>query len=137
MSDDHISVEELKDYWKYIDNVQPGEIRTRGVLTSEMPPWHEICAELDRHLYKVSQGHFTKKHHGFCGVYRLIGLEVDGHRLKPASISRVCGEDVTGTLYIGEARWRDTRLNQLRQIVAWVHAAHQQPKHAGECAHPG
>jgi hypothetical protein len=38
------------------------------------------------------------------GVYRLIGLEEGKSGLEPASINRICGEDLMGTLYIGQAK---------------------------------
>jgi hypothetical protein len=36
------------------------------------------------------------------GVYRLLAL-INSHCFSPESLSRVCGEDETGTLYIGRA----------------------------------
>ena len=60
-------------------------------------------------------GYFSKKSHGHYGVYRLVGLAQDGEIRQLATISRVCGEDRTGTLYIGEAGTLNKRLNQLRK----------------------
>ena len=112
-----ISVSELKEYWRQIENVENGStIGRRCITTIEMPPWDKLCSELGWQLYRADAGHFGKKHHGYSGVYRLIGLETD-KPFKPATISRTCGEDVSGTLYIGEAGWLNERLNQLRRSL--------------------
>ena len=69
---------------------------------------------------KASQGpstgcYFTAKRHGRCGVYRLIAHASEGELTKPATLSRICGQDTTGTLYIGEAKSLSIRLNQDRE----------------------
>lgn len=51
-----------------------------------------------------------------AGVYRLIGLE-DTTGLSPAVIQRVCGNDVTGTLYIGAAEVLRNRIGSLVQTL--------------------
>jgi hypothetical protein len=49
-----------------------------------------------------------------AGVYRLIASDIKGH---PISISRVCGEDRSGTLYIGMAESLEVRVNELRKTL--------------------
>jgi hypothetical protein len=51
----------------------------------------------------------------FAGVYRLIALASKGDLSKPAILNRACGQDTSGTLYIGEASNLSRRLNQLRR----------------------
>src|SRR5580700_10241506 len=99
MSEHQISVHELCEYWKHIDNLKEGEFG-RYVHTSDMPPWDELCSSLDWRLFKADGGHFSRKLHGFCGVYRLLGLNTGGV-LDTATIDRLGGQDRTGTLYIG------------------------------------
>ena len=80
-----------------------------------MPPWQEICSDLSWHTYLLDGGYFQKKHFGRCGVYRLVALEDAGNVKKPATFSRIRGQDPTGTLYIGETGWLNERLNQMRR----------------------
>src|SRR5580704_4065015 len=82
-----------------------------------MPAWADLCSELDWESHLVDAGYFAKKHHGFCGVYRLIGLATESEVHKPATLSRACGQDTSGTLYIGEAGSLNSRLNQLRRSL--------------------
>lgn len=112
-----ISVSELEDYWKYRQNLKNGEIIMRYIETSEMPPWEAICLHLNWHIYRVNAGYFSRKDVGYVGVYRLVALEVDDAPTRPATIRRVCGEDRSGTLYIGEGGWLNQRLNQLRRSL--------------------
>jgi hypothetical protein len=114
MSDYEISVRDLRDYWKYYDELKDGEIITRYIPSSHMPAWHRICSGLEWTLYKADGGYFSKKRHRFCGVYRLFGLNSDNAR-DAATINRLVGHDDTGTLYIGEAGRMNARLNQLRR----------------------
>jgi hypothetical protein len=109
-----LSVSELQAYWKQVDTLTEGE--WIGVISIyQMPPWTDICQELNWHFHQVDGGYFSAKNHGFCGVYRLIALASEGDLTKPAPLNRVCGQDTTGTLYIGEARDLSQRLNQLRR----------------------
>jgi hypothetical protein len=116
MPEKQISVHELKQYWEYIGNLKSGQLIEHHVGTSEMPPWDEICYELDWRVLKADDGYFDKKRFGYCGVYRLIGLATE-NALRIATIERTCGADVTGTLYLGEAGWLNERLNQLRRSL--------------------
>jgi len=103
----------LRTYWKNLDsrpNGEPFHVLSRR----EMPPWHDICNDLDWQMHTLNGGYFSKKHHGYCGVYRLVGLDLAGDLRKLATIPRACGEDRTGTLYIGETSTLNTRLNSLR-----------------------
>jgi hypothetical protein len=109
-----VSVRELEEYWEYRESLKDGDTLERHIGTYEMPPWDEICSELSWHFDKV--GRFSRKGHGYCGVYRIIGLATD-KAFKPAAISRACGEDVSGTLYVGESRWLNERLNQFRRSL--------------------
>jgi hypothetical protein len=113
---DRVTAHELEEYWKYIENLTDNDVIDRYVETSQMPPWDEICSELNWRTYTVDDGYFSKRHHGYCGVYRLIGLTTE-RPLKSGSIRRACGEDGTGTLYVGEAGWLNERLNQLRRSL--------------------
>jgi hypothetical protein len=111
----HISVSELKEYWEQIENLESGSSLGRYVATSELPPWEEICSELNWQHHGI--GRFRRSHFGFPGIYRLVGLSSDGRIWDPAPISRVCREDTSGTLYIGEAGRLNQRLNQLRRSL--------------------
>jgi hypothetical protein len=108
------SVGELQAYWKQVDALTEGE--SIGMISIyQMPPWDEICQELNWHFHRVDGGYFRTKTHGFCGVYRLIALASEGNSTRPVTLNRVCGQDTTGTLYIGEAGKLSQRLNQLRR----------------------
>jgi hypothetical protein len=116
MTEQQISVGELKEYWKYIENLKDGDVIERYVATYEMPAWNEICYGLDWRLHRADAGYFGRKEHGYCGVYRVIGLVTD-NAIRPATISRACGDDESGTLYLGETGWLNQRLNQLRRSL--------------------
>ncbi len=79
-----------------------------------MPPWNDLCSELDWELHTLDDDYFSAKHHGYCGVYRLIGLASEDDLKNCVTLNRVCGQDTTGTLYIGETGKLSSRLNQLR-----------------------
>jgi hypothetical protein len=81
----------------------------------EMPPWDQICRVMSWQYYLVDGGSFGRKGFGFMGVYRLIALETEGDISKPATLNRVCGQDTSGTLYIGESTDLGRRLNELRR----------------------
>jgi hypothetical protein len=68
MSRQQVSVRELKEYWKYVESVKPGEGLDGYIEPSRMPPWDEICSELDWHLYRIGGGRFRKKHHGLAKI---------------------------------------------------------------------
>jgi hypothetical protein len=83
-------------------------------LSQCIPPRNDLCSELDWELYLLDGGYFGRKNHGYCGVYRLIGLAAEGDIAKPVTLNRACGQDTTGTLYIGKSVSLHRRLNQLR-----------------------
>jgi hypothetical protein len=115
-----LSVLELEQYWDTFDKLTVGE----GLETLPLwllPPWDDICRKLGWHSYRVKGGYFPKKKHAYCGVYRLIGLAADDDVTKPATLNRVCGQDTTGTLYIGHAGRLNERLNQLRRSLLSRH----------------
>jgi hypothetical protein len=106
-----VSVQELKRYWNIVatgDGIEVIPIRY-------MPPWNDICSELDWELHLLEEGsYFVKKSHGYCGVCRLIGLASAGDLTTPAVLNRACGQDTSGTLYIGKADELHARANQIR-----------------------
>lgn len=109
-----INVDELREHWRRLHALKDGEW-IGAVSIYQMPPWSAICEQLDWRLYRLNGGHFSAKRHGRCGVYRLIALEDAGDISKPATLRRLCGEDASGTLYIGEAGDLSLRLNQARR----------------------
>ena len=113
MSAHRVSVEELGEHWADVDALAEGEW-IESILS--LPTWNDICEELDWRTHLLQrQRYFSSRHHGRPGVYRLIGLEVEGDLTRPATLNRVCGRDPTGTLYIGKAGRLHQRLNQLRR----------------------
>jgi hypothetical protein len=114
MHSPQLSVDMLREYWKKIDTLAEGEALI-SLSIFEMPPWNDLCRELSWEFHKIGSGYFSAKNHGGCGVYRLIALASEGDPTKPAVLNRVCGQDLTGTLYIGEAKSLSNRLNQLRR----------------------
>jgi hypothetical protein len=114
MPPQRLSVGSLEDYWRRVNALGKGE-RILGLSLYEMPSWNDLCSELSWETHSIEDGYFSAKNHGFCGVYRLIALASEGDIPKPASLNRVCGQDTTGTLYIGEAGNLSNRLNQLRR----------------------
>ena len=68
-------------------------------------------------LVRITEPDETKRWSKFCedrpGVYRLIALDGVTPELMPASITRACGTDATGTLYIGMATSLPGRLGVL------------------------
>jgi hypothetical protein len=109
-----INVSELLKYWKAVETSNDAiEI----LPLSYMPPWSDICSKLDSEIHLIEGGYFSSKNHGYCGVYRLISLEFEDNLTKPAILNRICGQDTTGTLYIGCATSLSYRLNQLRRSL--------------------
>ena len=72
-----LSVYELKKHWRTVDGLVEGD-SVDAIPLWHMPPWNDLCSELDWKLHLVEGGYFRRKHHGFCGVYRLIGLASEG-----------------------------------------------------------
>src|SRR5262249_37505994 len=95
------TVRDLQQYWNR--PTSNGEVIYDFPLLHQMPPWNDICSQLHWELHLVEGGYFRRKHHGYYGVYRIVGLAVDGDITKPAVLSRICGQDATGTLYVGES----------------------------------
>jgi hypothetical protein len=108
-----IRVYELKKHWKAVEALAEGE-SVESIRPGRMPPWNEICSELGWEKHLLTDGHFSNKSHGYCGAYRLVGLTSENDLKTPVTLNRVCGQDVTGTLYIGEAGSLHERLNQIR-----------------------
>lgn len=79
-----------------------------------MPPWVDICSKLNWEIHRLDDGYFSYKNYGRSGVYRLIGLVSADETKKPVTFNRLCGQDTTGTLYIGRAGRLHERLNQMR-----------------------
>jgi hypothetical protein len=113
---DRFSVLQLREYWDAVAALKDGE-SIRAMHPCQMPPWKDICNQLHWRLHRADGGYFSEKHHGSCGVYRLVALESNGKLTAPASLNRLCGQDPTGTLYIGCASRLHSRLNQVRRSV--------------------
>jgi hypothetical protein len=110
-----LSVSDLEEHWRAIEGTPDGEYGPDQIPLRCLPPWPALCAELGWSLHLARGGYFTKKRHGYCGVYRLIALDAERDPTKTAALDRVCGRDSTGTLYIGQADKLHVRLNDLRR----------------------
>lgn len=53
----------------------------------------------------------------YCGVYRLVALADDDKLISPKAIGRLCGEDKTGTLYVGRETYNFKERSRLSQLV--------------------
>jgi hypothetical protein len=96
-----------------------------------MPPWDAVCNDLNWRPFccQILGTRFETLSFGYPGVYRLIGLESPrALRSTPngiprlalggcATINRACGQDTTGTLYIGKGRPLSSRLDALRRSL--------------------
>jgi hypothetical protein len=111
-----ISINDLQEHWRLLHGLREGEL-IEALSIQEMPPWKAICEQLSWKNRLLGTGYFSAKHYAFWGVYRLIALEQPGDLSRPAKLARVCGEDSTGTLYIGEASDLSLRLNQMRRTA--------------------
>jgi hypothetical protein len=118
-----VSVQEVKKYWDAVGKLVEGE-SMECLYGWQMPPWEDLCSELNWRTHLLDGGYFATKHYGYCGVYRLVGLASEGDLTKPASLDRVCGKDTTGTLYIGHAKSLHSRLNQLRRSSSGHQSSH-------------
>jgi len=107
-----LSVHQLEELWKEHDAAAPGTVFYDVPSIRQMPPWDQICFMLNWEFHLPDGDYFSAKHHGFCGVYRLIALASEGDA-KPATLNRVGGQDASGTLYIGESSNLSQRLNRL------------------------
>jgi hypothetical protein len=126
-----LSVRQLTKYWEYIEN-NPTE-KVEVIHTWCMPPWDDVCTELNWNIHMVGRGAFTKENHGYCGVYRVFGLATDNVVTKPATINRAFGADTNGTLYIGKADWCDLRLNQFRRSLG-AEGSHKAASRLQQCS---
>ena len=116
MSTEQADVRELENYWNRVEQKKSIAGAMIDYFPLErMPPWDEICRKLDWELHLVDGDPFREKDHGYCGVYRLIALASEGNVNKPATLSRVAGQDTRGTLYIGESAFLHRQLNELRR----------------------
>jgi hypothetical protein len=111
-----LSVEQLQDHWRQLHALENGEF-INVLSIYEMPSWNDICLLLDWRMHSLDTGYFSDKDYGRCGVYRLVALEAPRDLRKVATLNRVCGQDSTGTLYIGEAGNLATRMNQMRRTA--------------------
>lgn len=117
------SVQDLEKYWDRLVKLAPGE-SMEAIYPWEMPPWDEICAKLRWRLFPVDDKPFTDKDHGYWGVYRIVALAVDRDLTKPATLNRICGEDKSGTLYIGRSTSLHARLNQFQRTLLSKESSH-------------
>jgi hypothetical protein len=116
MDNEQYSVNDLRTYWRALDDLQAGESIMVPSLW-RMPRWQDICAQLNWQYSTIEGGYFGKKEYGFYGVYRLFAVMNEGGFSNPVTFNRVCGQDDTGTLYIGKAGSLSDRLNQLRRSL--------------------
>lgn len=117
-----LTASQLQARWEEIDAAEPGSMFV-GLTIREMPSWEDICSQLTWEFHLLDDGSFSSKHHGFCGVYRLIALEHEGDLTKPVALHRVCGLDKSGTLYIGKASDLSRRLNKMKLSGSGSHSA--------------
>jgi hypothetical protein len=110
-----LSVDMLKEHWGRADALAEGGDAVSVISICQMPPWNDLCSELPWKIHSIDGGSFSSKDHGVWGVYRIIALASEGDLTKPAVLNRICGQDMTGTLYIGETKSLSNRLNQLRR----------------------
>jgi hypothetical protein len=114
MTNERKSASDLLDLWESNDKAAVGDVLSVFQIF-EMPPWQQICRVMPWNYYLVDGGYFEKKHFGYTGVYRLFALDTEGDISRPATLNRVCGQDESGTLYIGESNDLGRRLNELRR----------------------
>jgi len=113
-----LTVAQLEERWIRTAGLAIGTVST-ALSISQMPPWDDICSNLNWEFHLPDDRHFTAKHHGYFGVYRLFALASERELSKPATLSRLAGQDTSGTLYIGETGNLAQRLNE--QHSGWSH----------------
>ena len=119
-----LTIRELLRYWEGAsqklkagqDAIKAGtfnsyEFSVGLLMPPEIPAWDNLCSDLNWHTGDINSGYYSEASFGFVGVYRLIAYNNGAS----AGISRFCGVDDTGTLYIGKAGRLHERLNQLRR----------------------
>jgi hypothetical protein len=111
---DRISVLELREHWDAVANLKDGDA-IMSLHSHHLPVWEDVCEQLPWDTYRINGGYFSGKNHGFYGVYRLFALDVAGDVRRPTTFNRLCGQDPTGTLYVGHSNSLHSRLNQLRR----------------------
>jgi hypothetical protein len=99
-----ITVDDLKSNWESDAAID--------YPLERMPPWDAVCYDLNWRPFdcRILGPRFKKLSVGYPGVYRLIGLASEGGF---ATINRACGQDATGTLYIGQANPLSRRFTDL------------------------
>lgn len=113
-----LTVSQLNAHWRTLDAAPAGsEFSRLGIW--QMPPWKDLCSELGWEFHLPDSDYFGEKHHGYCGVYRLIALASEDDA-RPATLNRVAGQDASGTLYIGQSSVLSRRLNELLRS-GWGH----------------
>ena len=114
ISGSRLTVSQLEQLWREQHAAVPGTV-IYSLSIREMPPWDEICSNLNWEFHLPDGGYFTRKHRGYFGVYRLIALAAECDLTKPATLNRVAGQDASGTLYIGETGNLARRLNEFQR----------------------
>jgi len=66
MDTQQASVSELKEYWERVDKLKAGEHLAYEdyIPLSHMPPWINICFELDWRSHRADGGYFSKRRVG-------------------------------------------------------------------------
>lgn len=113
-SPERLTVSQMENRWEQIDRLPLGTPYS-SLTVRQMPPWEDICSELDWEFHMQDGGNFGARHHGYWGVYRLVALATEGNP-KPAALNRVAGLDASGTLYIGESKSLNMRLNDVLNL---------------------
>jgi hypothetical protein len=74
----------LREYWEKVDSLVEGEL-IRVISIGRMPPWDEICQQLNWRFHRVDGGYFTSKRHGFsvARATSQLGLAPGIFDLKP------------------------------------------------------
>jgi hypothetical protein len=132
-----IAVQDLRSNWE-------ADAAEYSMPVQCMPPWNAVCSELPwkPRCCPILGVRFKELSFEYPGVYRLIGCasherkrfrmasrETENFRvIFPAVINRACGQDTTGTLYIGCGRPLSRRLNALRRSLHHGSADHGAPE---------
>lgn len=96
-----LTVSQLVEYWQYTGQKEV-------LMARQMPSWYSICDELYWEEWNVNS--YEIKYVSGKGIYRLVGIESDPTL---ATITRLGGEDRTGTLYLGKSAHLSRRLGNL------------------------
>jgi hypothetical protein len=122
-----ITIDDLRSNWEADASIDHAPER--------MPPWNEVCSGLPWKPFCrpiLSARLFKEQSFFYPGVYRLIGLAscraAGDARNEVAGINRACGQDTTGTLYIGRGRPLGSRLHALRRSLRRGSPEHGAPE---------